>query len=108
MSEQQEKYAIIRTGGKQLRVAAGDVIDVELLGQERGPVEFSDVALLSDGGSVKVGTPHVEGCKVLGELVDEVKGPKVIAFKYKRRKNCHRKVGHRQPYSRVKIIAIEG
>jgi len=107
MSEEQ-KYAIIHTGGKQVRVATGDVVDVELLHQEAGPVEFNDVLLVVDGANVKVGTPHVEGGKVCGELIRDIKGPKVIAFKFKRRKNYHRKVGHRQPYSRVKITAIEG
>ncbi|MGE3954365.1 MAG: 50S ribosomal protein L21 [Parachlamydiales bacterium] len=104
----EEKFAIIHTGGKQLRVATGDVVDVELLGQEEGPVEFREVLLLSSGGAVKVGKPHVDGAAVKGELVGDIKGPKVIVFKYKRRKNNHRKVGHRQSYSRVKITAIEG
>lgn len=98
------KYAIIRTGGKQYRVEEGDVIDVEKLAvSEDKKVEFNEV-LFCEG---KVGTPIVEGCKVVGELIDEVRGKKVIAFKYKRRQNYHRKVGHRQPYSRVKIMGIQ-
>lgn len=100
-------YAIIKTGGKQYRVAAGDIIDVELLGTEKNSqVEFKDVLFLNDGNSVKVGVPSLPGCVVLGEVLDEVKGPKVVTFKYKRRKMYRRKVGHRQRYSRVKITEI--
>ncbi|MBB65195.1 MAG: 50S ribosomal protein L21 [Waddliaceae bacterium] len=100
-------YAIIKTGGKQYRVQPGDVIDVELINAgEQGEVKFEEVLLLHDGSAVKVGAPNVAGCNVLGELLDEVKGPKVVSFKYKRRKNCHRKLGHRQRYSRVRIKEI--
>lgn len=100
-------YAIIETGGKQVRVAEGDVIDVELVSVKEGnAVEFDHVLFINDGSSIQVGTPHLSNCIVQGELMDEVKGPKVINFKYKRRKNCRRKVGHRQRYSRVKITKI--
>jgi len=102
-------YAIIETGGKQYRVEEGDVIDVELLGIEKnGKVEFKNVLLLNTGSAAKVGKPHVDGCIVHGELMQEVRGPKVISFKYKKRKNYRRKVGHRQNYSRVKITEIKG
>ncbi|MDR3625059.1 MAG: 50S ribosomal protein L21 [Chlamydiales bacterium] len=102
-------YAIIATGGKQYRVEKGDVIDVELLGQEvDSAVEFNEVLFIGNGSTTKVGDPHIGGSIVKGELVDEVKGPKVVAFKYKRRKNYRRKVGHRQRYSRVKITDIIG
>lgn len=102
-------YAIIQTGGKQYRVKRGDVIDVELLSQEGdAPVEFREVLFVGDSNEAKVGSPLVNGFVVKGELVSEVKGPKVIAFKYKRRKMCRRKVGHRQRYSRVKITEIAG
>lgn len=101
-------YAIIHSGGKQYPVKEGDVIDVDLLKQEAGSqIEFQEVLFFNDGKKCEVGAPHVEKCKVKGELVGVVKGPKVIAFKYKRRKSCHRKVGHRQKYSRVKITGIE-
>lgn len=104
-----KSYAIIRTGGKQYRVSAGDIIDVEKLGLAEGErVEFSDILLVADGTTHRVGAPVVESCKVVGQLVGEVLGPKVEAYKYKRRTNYHRKVGHRQHYSRVKITAIEG
>lgn len=102
-------YAIIKTGGKQYRVQAGDVIDVELLGIDKNSrIEFNEVLFLHNGTTGKVGAPVVPGSAVLGEVIDEVRGPKVIAFKYKRRKMYRRKVGHRQDYSRVKILEIVG
>lgn len=99
-------YAIIQTGGKQFRVAQGDIIDVELLNVTESKVSFTDVRLFHDGSKATVGLPNVAGCIVNGEILEEVKGPKIIAFQYKRRKSCHRKVGHRQQFSRVKITAI--
>ncbi len=100
-------YAIIRTGSKQYRVAKGDVIDVELLGSEPGDdVLFKDVLFLQTGTVSKVGAPTVTGCVVRGKMVGVVQGPKVFAMKYKRRKNYHRKVGHRQQYARVEITDI--
>lgn len=100
-------YAIIQTGGKQYRVSKDDVIDVELLSNMKDDkVEFSDVLFIYDGKKAHVGTPKIIGSLVKGELVGEVKGPKVIAYKYKKRKSFHKKTGHRQKYSRVKIIEI--
>lgn len=96
-------YAIIKTGGKQFRVTVGDVIDVELFEQEGSHVQFRDVLLLNDGKSVHV---HPKGCVVQGEIIGETKGPKVIAFKYKKCKNYRRTVGHRQKYIRTKITKI--
>lgn len=102
-------YAIIETGGKQYRVEKGDVIDVELLDPSKdGKIEFKNVLFLNKGSASKIGTPHVAKSRVVGELVQEVRGPKVVNFKYKRRKNIRRKVGHRQDYARVKITEIEG
>ena len=102
-----QMYAIIESGGKQYRVEKGDVIDVELLESEAGKtVEFKNVLFLNTGNATKIGTPYVAKSIVHGELVQEIKGPKVIAFKYKRRKPIRRKVGHRQRYSRVKITDI--
>ena len=101
-------YAIIESGGKQFRVEKGDVIDVELLDIQEGSVEFKNVLFLNTGSDVKVGSPHLAKSVVRGELVAEVKGPKVLIFKYKRRKPFRRKVGHRQRYSRVKITDIIG
>lgn len=100
-------YAIIETGGKQYKVKKGDVIDIELLNDAAGKtVQFDQVLFINDGTTVKVGKPRVETSKVIGEILDQVKGPKVVAYKYKQRKNYRRKVGHRQNYSRVKIIEI--
>jgi len=101
-------YAIIETGGKQYRVEKGDIIDVELLDAKEGAIEFKHVLFLNEGSNTKIGTPYISTSSVRGELLQEVKGPKVIAFKYKRRKPVRRKVGHRQRYSRVKITDIEG
>lgn len=99
-------YAIIQTGGKQYQVEEGDTIEVELLNAESDTIEFNEVLFLNDGQAICVGTPHVEGCSVKGKVIGDKKGAKVISFKYKRRKNFHRKVGHRQNYSVVKITAI--
>ncbi len=101
-------YAIIQTGGKQYRVFAGDVIDIELLeSQEEGnsSITFNEILFLHDGEKGVCGTPTVKGL-VKGELLDHVRGPKVISYKYKRRKNLRRKIGHRQNYMRVKITEI--
>ena len=102
-------YAIIETGGKQYRVEKGDIIDVELLNAKAGEkVEFKHVLFVNNAGSVKIGNPHVAKSSVQGELMQEVKGPKEVAFKYKQRKPFRRKVGHRQRYARVKITEIIG
>lgn len=101
-------YAIIETGGKQYRVEKGDIIDVELLGQldNGSKVEFKEVLFLNNGNKSIVGTPHIAKCLVNGEFIEQVKGPKVIAYKYKERKNVRKKVGHRQKYARVRITEI--
>lgn len=102
-------YAIIKTGSKQYRVKKGDVIDVELLhAAEQEKVEFSDVLFVHDGTAALVGKPIVEGYRVLGEVVGEAAGPKVISFKYKRRQGQRTKKGHRQKYTRVMISDIVG
>ena len=101
----QTPYAIIESGSKQYRVEVGDIIDIEKIASEEGkPVEFADVLLMHDGSAIKVGAPRVEKAVVKAEVLGDVRGPKVIAYKYKRRKNYHRKVGHRQDYKRVKIV----
>lgn len=99
-------YAIIKTGGKQYRIERGDIIHIELLKEDERQVEFKEVLFFSDGNHSIIGTPFLNKCLVKGEVLEQVKGPKVIAFKYKRRKNYRRKVGHRQKYSRVKITDI--
>lgn len=102
-----EKYAIVETGGKQYLVREGDVIDVELLPGEKGEaVTFKDVLFLNAQGSIKLGAPHVAEASVVAEVLDHVRGPKVISYKYKKRKNYRRKVGHRQDYTRLKITGV--
>ena len=99
-------YAIIATGGKQYKVAEGDIIKVEKLGAEAGSeVTFDQVLLVSDK-EVKVGTPTVEGASVKATVVAEGKGKKVIVYRYKRKTGYHKKNGHRQPYTQVKIDKI--
>jgi large subunit ribosomal protein L21 len=100
-------YAVITTGGKQYRVEPGETIEVEKLGIEAGTtIEVSDVLLVADGATVAVGAPHVAGAKVTAQVVDEKKGPKLIIYKYRRRKGYRRKTGHRQIYTRLKITGI--
>ncbi len=100
-------YAIIRSGGKQYRVNPGQTITVEKLAAERGEkITFGDVVLLADGAQVTVGDPLLSGVKVVGEVIEQFKDKKVIAFKYRRRKGYHRTVGHRRLLTRVKIEAI--
>ncbi len=102
-------YAVIKTGGKQYRVAKDDVLDVERLPGETGSkIEFTEVLMVGEGASVKVGTPTVSGAKVTAELVEQARGPKLIAFKKRRRKNSRRKKGHRQDLSKVRITKISG
>lgn len=98
-------YAIIETGGKQYRVEEGDELDVELLGTD-GEVKFDKVLLIHDGKTPKIGRPHLAKCSVHAEVLGVEKGPKVVAFKYKKCKNYRRTVGHRQKYSRIKIKKI--
>lgn len=99
--------AVIETGGKQYRVEPGDVIDVELLGQTGAgsEVTFDKVLMVRDDDGVKAGS-DLSGASVRGVLVDEVKGPKINVFKFKRRKGYRRKTGHRQHFHRVKIEDI--
>ena len=100
-------YAIIRTGGRQFRVAEGDTIDVDLLDVDAGKTTtFGDVLLFADGDNVTHGDPLVSGAKVTAEVLEQRKDKKVIAFKYRRRKGYHRTVGHRRKLTRVKIKSI--
>ena len=101
-------YAVIKTGGKQYRVAADDVLTIEKLTGEPGDkIEFGEV-LMVGGDSVKIGAPLVSGALVKAEVVEQTRGPKVIAFKKRRRKNSRRKRGHRQDQTTVKITEIIG
>ena len=103
-------YAVIETGGKQYRVAPGDVIDVErgpAVGDD-GAVRFERVLLVGGDGETMLGAPLVEGALVRASLVREVRGPKIKVFKMKRRKGYRRTAGHRQDLLRVKIDGIDG
>jgi large subunit ribosomal protein L21 len=101
-------YAIVRTGGKQHRVSPGDVIDVERLSDIEGPsIELTDVLAVSKDGKVTIGTPTVPGVKVLAEIQRQVRGEKVVIFKYKAKTRYRRKRGHVQTYSRLTIKGIE-
>lgn len=99
-------FAVIRTGGKQYKVAKDDVISIERLDGDAGAkITFGEVLMLG-GDSPKHGAPLISGASVVAEVVEQGKGEKVVAFKKKRRKNTHRKRGHRQHFTKVKITAI--
>ena len=99
-------YAIIATGGKQYRVAQGDVIYVEKLDAAENESVSFDVLLVEKDGDLKVGAPLVEGAKVEGKVLQQGRGEKIVVFKYKSKKNYRRKQGHRQPFTKVEITAI--
>jgi large subunit ribosomal protein L21 len=102
-------YAVIKTGGKQYRVAANDVLNVEKLEGDAGSqVEFTEVLMIAGTGEPQVGKPLIPGAKVVAELVQQSRGPKLIAFKKRRRKNSRRKKGHRQDLTTVRIKDIIG
>ena len=102
-------YAVIKTGGKQYRVAKDDVLVIEKIEGEAGSeVEFTEVLMIGGNGAPKIGTPTVPGAKVTAELVEQTRGPKLIAFKKRRRKNSRRKRGHRQDLTKVRITNIIG
>lgn len=100
-------YAIIATGGKQLRVEEGRFVDIEMVSANEGDsVEFGEVLLVSKDGQFHVGTPFLSGAKVTGKVVRHGKGPKVIVYKMRPKKHYRRKRGHRQPFSRVMVESI--
>ncbi|MCL5283365.1 MAG: 50S ribosomal protein L21 [Armatimonadetes bacterium] len=102
-------YAVIRTGGKQYRVAEKSVIDVEKLDAEDGSeIEITDVLLLESDDETKVGAPLVANAKVTATVMSTTKGRKIRGFTYKPKKNVHRHYGHRQWHTRLRIIKIEG
>ena len=101
-------YAIIETGGKQYRVAAGDIIEIERVARQDGDrVEFSRVLLVGGDGSVRAGNPVLDGTRVRGVALAETRGPKIRVFKRKKRKGYRRTTGHRQDLMRVRIEGIE-
>jgi len=100
-------YAIIKTGAKQHKVSEGDVLLVEKLAGEKGTeVVFNEVLMVSDDNTVKIGKPFVEGATVIGEVVVQAKGPKLIIGKMKKRKGYRKKTGHRQELTSMKIKKI--
>jgi len=102
-------YAVFKTGGKQYRVQEGDLINVEKLDVEEGAeTTFDEVLLVNDGNATKVGAPVVEGAKVTAKVVEQFRGPKVIAFKFKRRQGYHKTKGSRRHLTRLEITSIAG
>jgi large subunit ribosomal protein L21 len=102
-----EAYAVIETGGKQYRVEKDTVLSVERLNEEAGrTIEFDQVLAVSDGSELTVGTPVVNGAKVIATVVENYRGEKVVAFKKKRRQGYRRKIGHRQELTKLKIESI--
>jgi large subunit ribosomal protein L21 len=102
-------YAVIKTGGKQYRVAEGDRLRVEkLAGNVGDAVTFDTVLLVGSGDGVKVGAPLVSGAKVQAKITAQDRAKKIIIFKFRRRKNYRRKTGHRQPFTALEITGITG
>ena len=100
-------YAIIATGGKQYKVSEGDIITVEKLAVEAGSeYKFDKVLVLAKEGDIKVGAPYVEGAAVTASVIGDGKAKKVVVYKYKRKTGYHKKNGHRQQYTAVKIDKI--
>jgi large subunit ribosomal protein L21 len=102
-------YAVVRTGGKQVWVSPGAAVRVERLPGEVGDaVELDQVLLVGGEGEPRVGTPLVDGARVVGTIVDQGRGPKIRVFKMKRRKNYSRRKGHRQRFTEIRVEKIEG
>lgn len=102
-----EAYAVIETGGKQYRVVNGATLNVELLDSEAGEtISLGRVLALSDGTNLTIGTPVVEGATVTAEVLEHIRGKKVVSFKKKRRKGYKKKIGHRQELTVVRITAL--
>lgn len=100
--------AVIETGGKQYRVSAGDTIFVEKLDAAEGDkITLDRVLLISDDNGTQVGSPVVDGAKVVAKVAKQGKGKKIVVFKFKAKKNYRRKIGHRQPYTKLTIETIE-
>lgn len=100
-------YAVIETGGKQYRVAPGDLVAVEKVAGAVGtPVDLDRVLLVAEGDRVVVGRPTVAGAKVVSKIVAQTRAPKITVFKFKRRKNYRRKRGHRQALTRLRVTEI--
>jgi len=101
------KYAIVEDGGKQYKAVIGESIDVDKYPLEVGEeLDMDRVLLISDGENVKVGKPFIQGAKIQATVVAQVKGPKIIVFRYKPKERIRSKTGHRQKYTRVRVDAI--
>ena len=101
--------AVIKTGGKQYRVAEGDTLRVEKLPGEAGSnIEFTEVLSVGEGEGIKIGSPAVAGAKVVGQIIEQDRAKKIIVFKKRRRKGYAKKQGHRQSFTSVKIQEIKG
>ena len=101
-------YAIIETGGKQYKVQEGDVITVEKLAADTGTAyTFDKVLSVVDGDKTSFGEPYIKGASVAAQVLGDGKGKKIIVYKYKAKKNYHRKKGHRQPFTKLKIDSIK-
>ena len=101
-------YAIIKTGGKQYKVATGKTIDVEKLeGDQNTTVELTEVLMVQDDAGLQVGAPTVAGAKVIATIIDQFKGKKINGFTYKPKKNIHHRYGHRQKLTKLRIDSIE-
>ena len=100
-------HAVIKTGGKQYRVTAGDKLNVETLAVDAGgDFEFEQVLMMADGDQVEIGTPFIAGARVTAKVVEHGRGEKIRVVKFKRRKHYRRQMGHRQNYTRVEITGI--
>lgn len=99
-------YAVIRSGGKQAKVSAGDVVDVELLKDVAGEVSFAPLLVVDDEGNATTGGPALDRIRVTAKVVGEVKGKKIRVFKYKNKSGYRRRRGHRQRYTRLEILNI--
>ncbi len=102
-------YAIVKTGGKQVKAAMDELIIVEKLDGNAGDsVELSEVVMVVDGDSTNLGAPYVKGAKVVAQIVRQFKGAKINAFNYKAKKNERKRWGHRQPYTQIKVTEVVG
>jgi len=102
-------YAIIQTGGKQYKVAEGDILKVEKLAGEAGDkLTLDQVLMVKDENGTRIGVPTVNGVQVIAEVIEQGRHKKIVVYKYKKRKNYRRKQGHRQSFTKIKIEKIQG
>lgn len=102
-------YAVIKTGGKQYRIQQGEQFDVEKLDVEvDSEIQFNEVLIVGEGDTVKVGTPVVPGASVTAKVIGQIRGPKGVAFKFKRRKGFHKTIGFRRSLTKLEVVSIVG